>query len=239
MVKRIELGCFAVDAGKLFRSFVSPFALLTFLLTLYTAPINSCETEHHRQVPYCSKECSEADWKFGGHKIFCGKRFTDLALPFPGSVTPSHSSPPSLSLLWQLHMNHRSSNDKTAGVEEGLYRIEIYEPSSHFPLHHSTLCFTPQTQPLQPLLKKAAETRTKEDIREFISMLASIVGTNPDLQMKDFVDQLAADWIEIEKREIEVWSKEGWRIAEEKLTSRTIELMYEMMAFNDEEDSLD
>lgn len=41
---------------------------------------------------------------------------------------------------------------------------------------------------------------------------------------------MVADWIEVDKSEVKEWTKEGWRLAEEKLTSRTIDMMYQMMA---------
>ena len=72
-----------------------------------------------------------------------------------------------------------------------------------------------------------------------------ISGTNPELDINDVIDQMVADWIEVDKPEVEEWTKEGWRLAEEKLTSRTIEMMYQMMALREneeeeeEEDSLE
>lgn len=207
----------------------------------------SQDTEHGRQVPYCSQECSEADWKFGGHKIFCGKLFTDLALPFPGSISPSHSSPPSLSLLWQLYKNRqdrlspRLFQDPRSdlSVETGsLYRIERQSPTKEYTINSYVIPALTEYQPVVLRLEEAIKTRSKKAIEEFIVEFAAVVRMDQDTRL-GLADQFEADWNEVERGDIEEWVEKGWRIAQDERISKTIDMMRRMRGCSNEEEEED
>lgn len=191
-----------------------------------------------RKVPYCSIECQESDWELGDHKLFCGKRFTELGLPFPGEISPALPSPPSLSLLWQLWQNQHDTISQYADGPpspfEVFYRFENVGPSRA--RHIVTLAS--QLQHLRPLLEQAVKTRWKQDIENFILAFATITGTNETLK-PGFVDQLVEDWIEVGREEIVKWVEKGWKIAEDDLISKKIKMILRMQGFTDEEDKED
>ncbi|GAA5952020.1 hypothetical protein JCM3765_005171 [Sporobolomyces pararoseus] len=176
-----------------------------------------------RRIPYCSKDCQQADWK--NHKIFCNKRFTDLHLPFAGEHPPSSVPLPSFSLLWQMSQRGKESSfavsDFPPKPEIVLYRIVAEDPRTRTPPSYTepikfmTIVVQDQTRHLLPLMDRAVETRSEQDVAHFFREFAAIFFLRDYSFDENVIDQLSKDW-EIERAQVEVWVSEGWDIGFER-----------------------
>lgn len=180
-----------------------------------------------RRVAYCSKTCQQADWK--NHKIFCNKRFVDLNLPFAGEHPRSTVPLPSFTLLWQIDQRGKKSTaaapDSSPDSRSVFYRVLVDDPSKQTsPLDPNALglqafLVQEQTRHLLPLMDRAVETRSKEDVAHFFREFAAILFLRDPSFEEAFIVQLSKDW-EIERTQAEEWIREGLDIGFERGVAR-------------------
>ncbi|GAA5822761.1 hypothetical protein JCM5353_000659 [Sporobolomyces roseus] len=151
------------------------------------------------KVPYCSRACQVSDFKEGDHRKYCGRSFSDLALPSAGfSIPPTE---PPLPLLIQLHLL-RLDQDPAYPKIIYEFRSPVFDylcsPGAQLtlpfvvPIH--SIKATKASSPLEGLLRRAAETRQENDVRNFIRQIFSLLPPPHILDRGVALRQVASDW---------------------------------------------
>ncbi|GAA5952079.1 hypothetical protein JCM3765_005186 [Sporobolomyces pararoseus] len=191
--------------------------LLPTMNEKYTHPQKICRACRRYASETEDQDCQAIDWEH--HKIICGKRFTELGLPFAGEQSqkfPDSARPPSFWLQWQLYLaqapgflSNKDSESKSDGI---LYDFFLSEPNSTSSGPRSyEIPRNEVNEYIELLFQRALKTLDEEDIRSFVTELAAYSEAIKEVK-RVFVDQIAKDW-ELEIEKVRKWAEEGWRIS--------------------------
>ena len=164
-----------------------------------------------RYHPFCSQDCFKATWKLGGHKIVCGKKYSDLPLSPLGFCRGPENGP----LPLELQLLQLSSRPIESSRSIPSYRFYKF-PDTGFKVLHEGFNFTSQLEfiniddsSLSPqvkgLLQRATETRSEADLKRFLLLALEVAEVPKRKEWKSaVVIQVSQEW-DIEEDLVKEW----------------------------------
>jgi len=139
--------------------------------------------------------------KQGDHRVWCGRQFSDLGLPFAGySARPTHpplstmlyivldnlkKEPPYSRTIYEFRVNSSTSFDLPTSPAPSPARLDN--------LLSWRLKAQYSSSPLEALLHQAVKTRNDNDIRSFIRQVFALLPPGT-LTLQMAIRQVADDW---------------------------------------------